>query len=76
MAGFDRRRPSPRALLRSAPAPRECQCSFCGRAQHEVFWMLAGIRVFICDQCVDEAAAQIAKIRAEQAPSPSTGVDQ
>jgi hypothetical protein len=74
MSGFDRRKASPRVA--AAPAPRLCHCSFCGRSQHECFWMLAGPHpVFICDQCVDEAATQIAKIRAEQAPPPNLGVD-
>jgi hypothetical protein len=73
--GFDRRPPSgPAAPAKSAQ--RLCHCSFCGRGQHEVWWMLAGPHpVFICDSCVGEAAAQIAKIRAEQAPSPDLGVD-
>jgi len=28
-------------------------CSFCGKSQHEVEKMVAGPRVFICDECTD-----------------------
>jgi ClpX C4-type zinc finger len=28
-------------------------CSFCGKSQHEVKHLIAGPRVFICDECVD-----------------------
>ncbi len=27
-------------------------CSFCGKSQHEVFKLIAGPTVFICDECV------------------------
>ena len=27
-------------------------CSFCGKSQHEVFVLLSGPTVFICDECV------------------------
>lgn len=27
-------------------------CDFCGKAQHEVFLLIAGPTVFICDECV------------------------
>jgi ATP-dependent protease Clp ATPase subunit len=28
-------------------------CSFCGKSQHEVFRLVAGPTVFICDECVE-----------------------
>ena len=28
-------------------------CSFCGKSQHEVEKLVAGPRVFICDECTD-----------------------
>ena len=28
-------------------------CSFCGKSQHEVKKLIAGPRVFICNECVD-----------------------
>jgi hypothetical protein len=28
-------------------------CSFCGKSQHEVKKLVAGPRVFICDECTD-----------------------
>ena len=27
-------------------------CSFCGKSQHEVRKLIAGPKVFICDECV------------------------
>jgi ATP-dependent Clp protease ATP-binding subunit ClpX len=32
---------------------RELYCSFCGKAQHEVFCLLPGPSVYICDECID-----------------------
>ncbi len=29
------------------------KCSFCGKAQGEVVKLIAGLGVYICDQCVD-----------------------
>lgn len=31
---------------------RLCYCSFCGRNNNEVFTLIAGPTVFICDECV------------------------
>jgi ATP-dependent protease Clp ATPase subunit len=31
----------------------ETRCSFCGKAQHEVWRIIAGPDVSICDECVD-----------------------
>jgi len=28
-------------------------CSFCGKGQHEVEKLIAGPKVFICNQCID-----------------------
>ena len=28
-------------------------CSFCGKSQHEVFKLIAGPKVCICDECID-----------------------
>ena len=28
-------------------------CSFCGKSQHEVEKLIAGPKVFICNQCID-----------------------
>ena len=28
-------------------------CSFCGKSQHDVRKLVAGPRVFICDECID-----------------------
>jgi ATP-dependent protease Clp ATPase subunit len=32
-------------------------CSFCGKSQHDVATLIAGVAVFICEGCVDECAA-------------------
>jgi ATP-dependent Clp protease ATP-binding subunit ClpX len=32
--------------------PKTLHCSFCGKSQHKVKKLIAGPRVFICDQCV------------------------
>ena len=42
-------------------------CSFCGRPESEVFTLLAGPQVFICDLCVDVCAG----IMAEEKPKDS-----
>ena len=28
-------------------------CSFCGKSQHEVRKLVAGVNAFICDECVE-----------------------
>jgi len=36
--------------------PRKAQtlyCSFCGKSQHDVKKLIAGPKVFICDECVE-----------------------
>ena len=32
---------------------REARCSFCGKSEHQVFRMIQGPGVRICDECVD-----------------------
>lgn len=41
-------------------------CSFCGKAEHEVFTLVAGPQVLICDECVG-AAQEIVTDRKIQA---------
>lgn len=40
-------------MARFGSAGSALQCSFCGKAQHEVIKIIAGPGVYICDQCVD-----------------------
>jgi hypothetical protein len=40
----------------------EPRCSFCNKAQSEVRKLIAGARVFICDECVD-LCVQIAETK-------------
>jgi hypothetical protein len=35
------------------PKQAEMFCSFCGKSQHKVQKLIAGPKVFICDECVD-----------------------
>lgn len=42
-------------------------CSFCGKSQHEVEKLIAGPRVFICDECVSLCMDIILEARAEAA---------
>jgi hypothetical protein len=37
---------------RSKSDPSVLHCSFCGKTQHEVSKLIAGPKVFICDECV------------------------
>lgn len=42
-------------------------CNFCGRNEHDVDVLLAGsTRAFICDCCVDQAAAVVAAKRRQR----------
>ncbi|MGH9463279.1 MAG: ClpX C4-type zinc finger protein [Vicinamibacteria bacterium] len=31
---------------------RELHCSFCGRGENEVAKLVAGVKAYICDECV------------------------
>ena len=44
-------------------------CSFCGKNQHQVFKLVAGPGVFICDDCVDLAHTIVEEERAKRPPS-------
>ena len=41
-------------------------CSFCGATEKEVQWLIAGPNVCICDECVAECAAIIARQQTEE----------
>jgi ATP-dependent Clp protease ATP-binding subunit ClpX len=41
--------------------PKLLRCSFCGRSELEVRFLIAGADVFICDDCVDLCADIIAE---------------
>jgi hypothetical protein len=45
-----------------APGPQTviARCSFCSKPNTEVGTLIAGLGVFICDQCVDECVTVIA----------------
>jgi ATP-dependent Clp protease ATP-binding subunit ClpX len=36
----------------SEPSRRDHRCSFCNKSQHEVKKLIAGPKVYICDECV------------------------
>ncbi len=41
-------------------------CSFCGKNQHEVEVMIAGLGVHICNECVDICNEMVAEFRGEK----------
>ncbi len=44
-------------------------CLFCGKNQHQVFKLVAGPGVYICEDCVDLAHTIVEEERARQPPS-------
>lgn len=53
----------------SEPKPepeRVLYCSFCDKNHHEVFKLIAGPGVFICDECVDLCAEIVEEVRAAE----------
>lgn len=50
------------AAMNPAPGPQTviARCSFCSKPNTEVGTLIAGLGVFICDQCVDECVTVIA----------------
>ena len=49
------------------------ECSFCGKSQHEVRKLIAGLSVFICDECVDLCNEIIREETQELSESESDG---
>lgn len=49
-AGFD----SWKQLLETGPSPdaKIAYCSFCGKSQHEVTKLIAGPKVYVCNECI------------------------
>src|SRR2546427_6059939 len=41
------------AMRRGAEAEGGVQCSFCGKTQDQVRKLIAGPKVYICDECID-----------------------
>ena len=48
---------------------RRLACSFCGKGEAEVAKLVAGPKVFICDQCVAVADRIMKQDSGEQAPA-------
>jgi hypothetical protein len=48
------------------PPPKILYCSFCGKSQHDVRKLIAGPRVYICDECVDLCTDIVGDIDHEQ----------
>lgn len=42
-------------------------CSFCGKESEEVFMLIAGPQVFICDECVETCSKMVTDRRVEKA---------
>jgi ClpX C4-type zinc finger/Sigma-70 factor, region 1.1 len=51
-------------------------CSFCGKAQPEVLQLIAGPRVFICDECVQLCVQSISIEHPEWLPNHRKFVDE
>jgi ATP-dependent protease Clp ATPase subunit len=63
---------------------RTLHCSFCGKSQHDVARLVAGPKVYICDECVvccieilsdqaewcDGQIANLKRLRAQARPAP------
>lgn len=54
---------APTVKPHDAKARMTLYCSFCGRSEHDVFFLIAGPMVFICDDCTGIAAGQLAITR-------------
>ena len=48
----------------------EVVCSFCGKSQDQVFRLLAGPGVYICNECIDLCSDILAQDRVLKKPSP------
>jgi len=46
-------------------------CSFCRKSEHQVEKLLAGVGVYICDECVNAAARIIQSENSERKSAPS-----
>ena len=55
--------------------PKQIRCAFCGRTQDEVYKLIAGPGVYICDECVELCADALTEDSAPKtkASMPSTG---
>jgi ATP-dependent protease Clp ATPase subunit len=49
---------------------RRLACSFCGKGEADVAKLVAGPRVFICDQCVSAASQIMREDSSNTPPSP------
>ena len=45
----------------SGQKPAPPVCSFCGKGEHEVRWLVAGKRAHICDECIRLCTDSIAQ---------------
>lgn len=56
-----------RTVLMPSPDKRQPRlyCSFCGKAEHEAFMLIAGPTVFICDECISLCEEMVAERRKE-----------
>ena len=59
----------PKKHRRRKKDPDTLYCSFCKKSQHEISKLIAGPRVFICDECIEmcneiiaEEAFELAKV--------------
>ena len=60
-----------KAIRRRSRAPR--YCSFCGKDEYEVFKLVAGPQLIICDECVAACQKIITKEKLERGVSAVIG---
>lgn len=56
------------------PSEPPLYCSFCGKAEHEVGYLVAGPTVFICNECVEtcrEIGQELLSLKVTVEPAPS-----
>jgi hypothetical protein len=51
---------------------RGLHCSFCNKSQHDIRQLIAGPKVYICNECVDICVDVIAGIRKDQTEADET----
>ena len=55
-------------LRHSSPANKPLRCSFCGKSQDEVRKLVAGPKVYICDECIELCNDILAEEREDESP--------
>jgi len=68
MLAWHRRRVAQQRAALNDDGQVKLRCSFCGKTQDEVRKLVAGPKVYICDECIDLCNDIIAEERAHEQP--------